>query len=485
MDIHYLNNQKAQIYLSQGENILLPMEDSAKEVKLTIGKYTWTASLAQNKVDYYIPYTAKNDVVLNIEGISFESEFYKYVNKGKPKKTFANPKPYIHFKPLYGWMNDPNGMFYKDGEWHLFYQYNPFGAKWGNMSWGHAVSKDLVNWKHKDIALVPDTLGMIFSGSAVVDKNNTAGFGKDAVIAIYTSAGAKQVQSIAYSNNDGCNFIKYKGNPVLTSSYPDFRDPKVLWHNDTKAWIMTISAGNAVEFYRSYDLKKWEFASRFGENAGNHGSVWECPDLFPLSYNGEEKWILLCSCNRDALTGSATQYFIGSFDGKEFIPDDISERWLDYGMDHYAAVSFSNAPENRKIIIAWQNNWMYGNDLPLKGWRGMMTTPRELSFMEYDGRTIISPMPVKEVTNKCQRFFRQYKISQNNPTLEIKGLLLSLDDNILMVERNAKTSFNKRFNASPTVKLDGREIHNILALIDDNSVELFIDEAIAMTFLIL
>ena len=484
VEVKFLDGHSAVISLSARKTILLPIEENAPEVRLEIDGLGWTAHLAQSAVDYHLPYSATKDVDIRIEGVPFESVFYKHVKKGNPAKVWSNPSPSIHFRPLYGWTNDPNGMFYKDGVWHLFYQFNPFGAKWGNMSWGHATSTDLVNWKHCDVALVPDELGMIFSGSAVVDKEGTAGFGDDAVIAIYTSAGTRQVQSIAYSS-DGYVFEKYENNPVLESHRPDFRDPKVRWHDETSAWVMAISAGNAMEFYRSKDLKAWEFASRFGEDVGNHGGVWECPDLFPLEYDGQQKWVLISSCTRNHILGSGSQYFIGSFDGYVFTPDSVSEKWMDYGMDHYAAVTFSNAPEDRRISMAWEGNWMYANDLPLKGWRCMMTVPRDLFLMEYNGSLVMGSLPVREVMENCSANLQHYALSADNPVLEMDGLVINLSDRILTVNRISDLEFNDRFNAETSAVLDGRGEHDLLVLRDENSVEIFVDGgAVAMTFLV-
>lgn len=483
VDVKSLDNQSAVISLTAGESLLLPIEESAPEVNVDIDGLVWKVCLAQSDVEYYIPYSADEDIDVKIDGLPSESAFYKHVKKGNPSGAWLNPSPSVHFCPLYGWMNDPNGMFYKDGVWHIFYQYNPFGAKWGNMSWGHAVSRDLVNWKHCGTALMPDELGMIFSGSAVVDKDGTAGFGEDAVVAIYTSAGARQTQSIAYSP-DGYEFVKYEKNPVLESDRPDFRDPKVIWHEETSAWIMAVSAGNAMEFYRSDNLKDWKFASRFGEDVGNHGGVWECPDLFPLSYGGQEKWLLISSCTRNPILGSGTQYFIGAFDGYMFTPDSVSEKWVDYGMDHYAAVTFSNAPQKRRIAMAWHSNWMYANELPLKGWRGMMTVPRELFLMEYNGELIMGSMPVNEVMEKCPDKIERYALSAESPSIAIDDLDIILEGNILTVRRKTGRSFSESFNVETSAVLDDREEHDMIVLRDEHSVEMFIDwGAVAMSFL--
>ena len=274
-----------------------------------------------------------------------------------------------HFTPPVSWMNDPNGMVFYDGEYHLFYQHNPLGAEWGNMSWGHAISTDLMHWKQLNVALMPDHLGDIFSGCAVIDKNNTAGFGKDAMVAIYTSAGKVQSQSIAYSTDKGRTFTKYSANPVITNpGIADFRDPKVFWHNESNQWIMSLATKQTITFYGSANLKSWTRLSEFGDGIGSHGGVWECPDLVPLDYNGKTKWVLVVSINPGGPNGgSATQYFIGDFDGKTFRADALPyPLWMDYGRDNYAGVTWSNIPENdgRKIFMGWMSNWDYANNVP-------------------------------------------------------------------------------------------------------------------------
>ena len=310
-------------------------------------------------------------------------------------------RPTYHFSPLYGWMNDPNGMVYKDGEYHLFYQYNPYGSKWGNMSWGHAISQDLVNWKHLPVAIAPDALGTIFSGSAVVDFDNTAGFGAGAIIAIYTQNSDRQVQSIAYSTDNGRTFTKYENNPVLTSEARDFRDPKVFWYENTKRWIMVLAVGQEMQIFSSPNLKDWIFESRFGEGQGAHGGVWECPDLFELPVEGtnDKKWVLLCNLNPGGpFGGSATQYFVGSFNGKEFVNESPSKtKWMDWGKDHYATVTWSDAPNNRRIAIAWMSNWQYANDVPTSQYRSPNSVPRDLSLFTVDGETYLQSAPSPEL----------------------------------------------------------------------------------------
>lgn len=311
-------------------------------------------------------------------------------------------RPLIHFTPARNWMNDPNGMVYVNGVYHLFYQYNPMGNEWGNLSWGHATSTDLVRWKEEKVALSPDELGMIFSGSAVCDKDNTAGFGKDALVALYTSADAHQQQSLAYST-DGVGFTKYAGNPVIANSTePDFRDPKVFWYEEGKKWIMALAKGwkYEIEFWESGDLKSWSKLSAFSVDvpACNRGQ-WECPDLIRMEYQGKEKWVLIVSVNPGGpVSGSGTQYFIGEFDGKAFTADSRDyPLWLDYGMDNYAGVTWSNAPDDRKILIGWMNNWNYAGAVPASPWRSAMTLPRELKLVEYAGQPILGSTVVKEL----------------------------------------------------------------------------------------
>jgi fructan beta-fructosidase len=317
-------------------------------------------------------------------------------------------RPQIHFSSKYNWINDPNGLVYHEGEYHLFFQHNPFGPGWGYMSWGHAVSTDLIHWKQLNVALKPDALGDIFSGCVVIDKNNTAGFGKDAMIAIYTSAGSSQHQSIAFSTDKGRSFIKYRNNPVLSNpGRPDFRDPKVFWYEPAKQWIMSLATGQTISFYQSPDLKAWTKLSEFGSGIGAHGGVWECPDLFPLKFENETKWILLVSINPGAPNGgSGTQYFIGEFNGVNFIADPYSYPfWLDYGKDNYAGITWDNIPEEdgRRIQIAWMNNWEYAGAIPTyssggNASRGGMTLPRALSLVKNEqGNFSINNEVVSEI----------------------------------------------------------------------------------------
>ena len=335
-------------------------------------------------------------------------------------------RPHFHFTPPEMWMNDPNGMVYFDGEYHLCYQYYPYDNVWGPMHWGHAISKDLVTWQHLPIALYPDPKGYIFSGSTVIDWNNTSGFAETGddippMVAIFTHhepGGEKlankkfQYQSIAYSNDKGRTWTKYEGNPVIPNpGIKDFRDPKVIWDKSSQQWIMVFAAWDLIKIYGSSNLKDWTHLSDFGQEWGTHGGVWECPDLFPMKVEetGEEKWVLLQSLNPGGPNGgSATQYFVGDFDGKEFTLDaqfanDVkaeSAVWLDYGRDNYAGVTWSDIPtsDNRRIFIGWMSNWDYALKVPTDRWRSAMTIPRELTLHKTNDGFRVFSKPVNELT---------------------------------------------------------------------------------------
>ncbi|MDE3236659.1 MAG: glycoside hydrolase family 32 protein [Bacteroidota bacterium] len=321
-------------------------------------------------------------------------------------------RPAIHFTPHTGWMNDPNGMVYYNGVYHLFFQFYPNDTHWGPMHWGHATSKDLLHWQQQPIALYPDSLGYIFSGSAVIDEHNTSGFSKDGktpMVAIFTQhdpilekKGAInfQNQSIAYSLDEGKTWTKYAGNPVIKNpGIADFRDPKVSWYEAGKKWVMTLATKDHITFYSSENLKEWRKESEFGKEAGAHGGVWECPDLFPLEYEGKKIWILTVSINPGAPNGgSATQYFIGQFDGNTFTAFDNTTRWIDFGRDDYAGVTWSNTGK-RKIFLGWMSNWDYANQVPTVAWRSAMTVPRELHLKKDGNSYYIASMPVKELKN--------------------------------------------------------------------------------------
>lgn len=402
--------------------MLLPVEEKAEMCNLRVladgeAVKTLNVRMAVDHIDYYVPldlspYKDKH-VVLDIhsngnnrnEGALREFACWKAIAYSDTFDTGNREhyRPACHHTPPYGWMNDPNGMFYKDGEWHLFYQYNPYGSQWENMHWRHSVSRDLVTWQDRGVALSPDGLGTIFSGSAVVDHDNTAGFGRGAIVAFYTSAGESQTQSLAYSTDGGQTFTKYAGNPIITASVPDFRDPHVFRHEETGHWIMILAAGQEMNIYSSANLKDWTYESSFGHGYGCHDGVWECPDLMelPVSGTGEKKWVLLCNINPGGpFGGSATQYFTGTFDGHRFTCESAPEvtKWMDYGKDHYATVTFDNAPDGRRVAIGWMSNWQYANQLPTMQYRSANTIARDLGLFADGGETYLSSTPSPEMT---------------------------------------------------------------------------------------
>lgn len=371
-------------------------------------------------------------------------------------------RPKLHFSPPSKWMNDPNGMVYHEGEYHLFYQYYPDSTVWGPMHWGHAVSKDLVHWMHLPIALYPDSLGYIFSGSAVVDRNNTSGFGKNGrvpLVAIFTyhnMAGEKagrsdfQSQGIAWSLDNGRTWTKYAGNPVIPNpgNVRDFRDPKVLWDDDSGQWVMVFAVGDHVNFWGSKNLKNWQHLSDFGKDRGAHGGVWECPDLFPIQVEGtgEQKWVLLVSINPGAPNGgSGTQYFVGNFDGKNFTPDpDFSQStqkgravWLDYGRDNYAGVTWSDVPkkDGRRLFLGWMSNWDYATVVPTAAWRSAMTVPRTLQLKKTEEGYRLFSMPVHELE----------KLRNGKMTLPEREVSGNLELNLLPAFSENPLEFNLEF----------------------------------------
>ena len=394
--------------------LLLPIQEEKDEAQVLLDTGskddTWMdVRLAQNGSDYFVPFALGKGKTATVKILGLKKDALA-LSLLKLSNTFDTTntdyyRPSYHFTPLYGWMNDPNGMVYKDGEYHLYFQYNPYGSKWGNMHWGHAVSKDLVHWEHLDPAIARDPVGHIFSGSSVVDKKNTAGFGKNAIIAIYTnnSVNHDEVQCIAYSNDNGRTFTKYEGNPVLTpfDGLKDFRDPKVFWYEKGKCWYMIVSADKEMRLYKSKNLKKWNYVSAFGKGIGQQPCQYECPDFFQLPVNGDKKkmkWVMTMNINPGCwFGGSATEYFVGDFDGKKFTCPDANEvKWLDWGKDHYATVTFSNTGD-RVLGITWMSNWQYANLTPFKQNRGANGLPRELKLYENNGKYYVSENVAPEV----------------------------------------------------------------------------------------
>ena len=518
--------------------LILPVEDTAPDVSISVmvdnvQVETFTVRLAINKVDYTVPYElskyAGKHVVLRFAMNPLER------GGARPKvkdAVFCNNlalansydasnkeilwRPVYHFAPQWGWMNDPNGMVYKDGEYHLFYQYNPYGSRWGNMNWGHAISRDLVSWEHMPVAISPDGLGTIFSGSAVVDKDNTAGFGANAIVAFYTQASARQMQSIAYSTDNGRTFKKYAGNPVLTGDVAAFRDPKVSWHEGTHKWILTLAVGQEIRFYSSPNLKDWTYESNFGEGQGNHGGVWECPDLFelPVAGTSQKKWVLIVNINPGGpFGGSATQYFVGSFDGHKFVNESPkATKWMDFGKDHYATVTWSNAPQNRVIALAWMSNWQYANEVPTMQYRSSNSVPRDLRLFVKDGETYLQSAPSPEllalrkdkVMSKSFSVGKAYTIDQlmsdNKGTYEItmtvrqkkqgnlsmrlmneqgEEIEYSLDmakrELTCIRDKSGVAGFSKDFITPTVTQVDGGDLQ-LRFLVDRSSVEAFVND---------
>lgn len=398
--------------------LLLPIQDDAPEGKICIVKDNeqkgtlMNVRLARERVDSYVPFALSaykgQHISIEIQGVPETALCWKEL-KLSGSFDMANKesfRPVYHHTPAYGWMNDPNGMFYKDGVYHLYFQYNPYGSVWGNMHWGHSTSTDLMHWKFEGCAIVPDTWGAIFSGSCVVDHENTAGFGKEAVVAFYTSAkstpwGDIQMQSMAYSLDNGKTFTKYEGNPILTSSERDFRDPKVFWYAPGKHWVMILAVGQHMEIYSSVNLKEWKKESEFGAMQGAHGGVWECPDLVEIPVEGtrEKKWVLICNLNPGGpFGGSAAQYFVGSFDGKKFVNESPTQtKWMDWGKDNYATVTWSNAPDGRCIALGWMSNWQYANNVPTRQYRSANTLARDLTLYREGQELYLKSTPSVEV----------------------------------------------------------------------------------------
>ncbi|WP_051314945.1 glycoside hydrolase family 32 protein [Alteribacter aurantiacus] len=354
------------------------------------------------------------------------------------KATYQEPyRPHLHFTPEKKWMNDPNGMVFYEGEYHLFYQFHPDSMQWGPMHWGHAVSRDLLEWEHLPVALEPDELGMIFSGSAIVDWHDTSGLfnGGHGLVAIYTSASeSTQQQSIAYSTDRGRTWVKYNGNPVIPNTeLKDFRDPKVFWHHETNRWVMVLAAGQEIMIYSSPNLLNWTYESSFGKCEGAHGGVWECPDLFAIEVEGtkELKWVMQVDIGDGAIAGgSGGQYFVGEFDGRTFVTEPKvtgtldggnAVRWVDYGKDFYATQSFSDMPvkDGRRIWMAWMSNWQYANDVPTSPWRSAMSLPREVSLVQEEHVYELIQKPVAELFNRSENIFvdRTISIEEENTSI--------------------------------------------------------------------
>lgn len=428
-------------------------------------------------------------------------------------------RPKVHFTPKKNWMNDPNGLVYFEGEYHLFFQYNPSSNNHDNMNWGHAVSKDLYHWEELDTAIKPDELGTIFSGSAVVDKNNTSGLfesGSGGIVAIFTHDGDSQQQSIAYSKDNGRTFIKYDGNPVIPNTeIVDFRDPKVFWHEDSEKWVMSLACGDHIQFFNSPNLIDWTYLSSFGKEYRSHIGVWECPDLLYLSVEGshEKKWVLIISINDDGPNGgSAMYYFTGSFDGQSFQPDQSPEddlKWVDEGKDFYAAVSWDNTDE--KYWIGWMNNWQYAESVPVSPWRSAMSLVRRISIIEKDGCFLLKQTPVTNDTGKLEKEEDIHVTPESKAVYNIgnpselniqiqkdisdvwgvdfitdKEELLRLEidpvnDQYILHRDTGRTEFSNDFPEKIKGSLNGFDGSQVTAVADTSSVELFFDNGVTVS----
>ncbi|MBS1520761.1 MAG: glycoside hydrolase family 32 protein [Bacteroidetes bacterium] len=358
-------------------------------------------------------------------------------------------RPQIHFSPPAHWMNDPNGLLYYKGTYHLFYQYYPKASVWGPMHWGHATSADMIHWKNQPVALYPDSLGLIFSGSAVVDYNNTSGLGKNGqppLIAIFThhdqskekdGKNDTENESIAYSNDDGKTWHKYDHNPVLKNpGISDFRDPNVIWYAPEKKWVMSLATKDRITFYSSPNLKEWKKESEFGEHLGAHGGVWECPALFPATASdGKKLWVLIVNINPGGPNGgSATQYFVGNFDGKTFKQLNNDTRWIDSGTDEYAGVTFHNTG-NRNIFLGWMSNWEYATTVPTEVWRSANTVPRELKLVNLDHNYYVTSEPVKELNGL------------KTTTIDLKSLNAKGDKSLTKLIKRSDNQYELKFSS--------------------------------------
>ena len=519
---HILSDKHAMMSVdAQKRYILLPIEEKENETTIKVIKdghsmQSIKVRLATGKPDYFVPLDiskfGKDGKVLF--DFSFQGNYrtvgniedYSCWQLMKESDTFDTTnreayRPVYHHTPLWGWMNDPNGLCYKDGVWNLYFQYNPYGSTWENMTWGHATSRDLVHWQYEGTPIEPDALGTIFSGSAVVDSAHTAGFGKNAIVAMYTSAAESQTQSLAYSTDGGKTFTKYSGNPTLTAKEPDFRDPKMIWNEATNEWNLVMATGQKMNFYSSKDLKNWKYESSFGEGYGCHKGVWECPDLIQMA-NG--KWVLFCNINPGGpFGGSATQYFVGQWDGHKFTCESKPEvtKWMDYGKDHYATVTFSNAPDGRHVALPWMSNWQYAAVVPTKQYRSGNGIPRDLGIFTDGNEDYLSVKPSPEImkafSKKAQSLGDACMVEvsglRRNATIELsngKGerVVMRYDaaENSFSVDRmkSGQTDFSDVFASVTTAPTHGK-VSRVLIFIDKSSVEVFdADGKFALTNLV-
>ena len=458
-------------------------------------------------------------IIISLFSVFFACKTTEEKSSQKDSSSFKEPfRPQFHFSPEANWMNDPNGMVYLDGEYHLFYQYFPDSTVWGPMHWGHAVSTDLVHWEHLPIAIYPDKNGWIFSGSAVIDHNNTSGLGSaqnPAMIAIFTyhdeirkkeQRNDYQTQGIAYSLDKGRSWTVYEENPVLKNpGINDFRDPKVRWYDGEKGngkWIMSLAVWDKISFYSSPNMLDWTFESDFNPEWAAYGGVWECPDLFPLiAADGTKKWVLFVSINPGGPQGgSATQYFVGEFDGKSFTVESTETKWLDYGADNYAGVTWSNVPESdgRMLFIGWMSNWQYAQIVPTHPWRSATTLPRNLELVKKDNGYLVASRPVTEIEKlrkesktvsgnffELENELTELILSPNQEDFKIhfsndKGerVIIEKLGQELKIDRTQSgvIDFSTEFPVIHNAPLHAIGVENIRLFIDRSSIEIFINE---------
>jgi fructan beta-fructosidase len=426
------------------------------------------------------------------------------------KNSFEQYRPHVHFSPHQNWINDPNGLVYFDGEYHLFYQYNPYGTTWGHMSWGHAVSTNLINWKELPVAieeyLDPATgdSTMIFSGTTAVDLHNTTKLCNQpaCLISIYTShlhrdnQGLRQHQSLAYSNDRGRTWKRYDKNPVVDIERKDFRDPKVFWYPEHEKWIMALVVPDLfkVQLYESKDLLAWNLMSEFGP-AGDTLRIWECPDLFKLPVEGEPEkthWVLSLSGSHPAgSTFVGMQYFVGEFNGTTFTSTQTQPLYVNFGKDYYAGIVFNNV-KDRTIMLGWVNNWTYANQIPTSKWRGMFSIPRELKLKETEAGIRLTQQPVKEWESTRQQELNSVTELQTQ-TFELEVELregsgihlfksgaeqttIGLRDGNLYLDRtkSGRTDFQKDFASIESVAIDPKpEKLTVRIMADQSVIEVF------------
>lgn len=512
-----------------GKYLLLPIEDEAPEVTVEVISDNWPVQTiqlraAREKVDYYMPLVLdkynepKIGLIYRGEPTPIFKECISLSNKFKYE--FNEPfRPIYHHTAPYGWMNDPNGMIYSGGVYHLYYQHNPYGSAWGNMTWGHSVSKDLIHWEDMGDAIFPDQNGTVFSGCCVIDERNDTGLGTNTQLAFYTAnAPDCQTQCLAYSHDGGKTYEKYDRNPILTSETErDFRDPKVFWHAPTQKWVMALGAGKKINFYTSDNMLEWEYESSFNDGGRpDNAFVWECPDLFLLDVDNSEKtrWVLVVSVLAPGGSESYVRYWIGSFDGHKFIPDDTEPRYrlMDYGTDFYAPSTWENEPNGRRIMIGWLNGVGYGAKQPTTYYRGMHTLPREIQLKERnDGEIILTAFPCTELDSvqSMEASFRNivvedsynfrnickdndgaivvdlnalseadyYTVTLFNELGESVELLFDCISSSLTVNRgkSGKVDLNEKFIHQWTVPLRSSETLELSMFLDKSSIECFVN----------